>query len=56
MKDLMQYGKAKGIVLLQKYLPKLSPFQSIDMVSNLDEWNAIKDKFGDFVPTVLQGT
>ena len=50
MKDLMQYGKAKGIVLLQKYLPKLSPFQSIDMVSNLDEWNAIKDKFGDFVP------
>lgn len=50
MKDPMRYGKAKGIVLLQKYLPKLSPFKSIDMVSNLEEWNAIKDKFGDFVP------
>lgn len=50
MKDPMLYGKAKGIVLLQKYLPKLSPFQSIDVVSNLEEWNAIKDKFGDFVP------
>lgn len=50
MKDPMKYGKAKGIVLLQKYLPKLSPFKSIDIVSNIDEWNAIKDKFGDFVP------
>lgn len=50
MKDPMKYGKAKGIVLLQKYLPKLSPFRSIDIVSNIDEWNTIKDKFGDFVP------
>lgn len=50
MKDPMRYGKAKGIVLLQKYLPKLSPFKSIDIVSNIDEWNAVKDKFGDFVP------
>jgi len=50
MKDPMRYGKAKGIALLQKYLPKLSPFKSIDIVSNMDEWNAIKDKFGDFVP------
>ena len=50
MRDPMRYGKAKGIVLLQKYLPKLSPFKSIDIISNIDEWNAIKDKFGDFVP------
>ena len=50
MRDPMRYGKAKGIVLLQKYLPKLSPFKSIDIIGNIDEWNAIKDKFGDFVP------
>lgn len=49
MKDPMKYGKAKGIVLLQKYLPKISPFKSIDIVSSIDEWNAIKYKFGDFV-------
>lgn len=50
MRDPMKYGKAKGIVLLQKYLPKISPFKSIDIVSNIDEWNAIKDRFGEFVP------
>lgn len=49
MKDPMKYGKAKGVVLLQKYLPKLSPIKSIDLVSTIDEWNEVKDKYGDFV-------
>ena len=49
MKDLMKYGKAKGIVLLQKYLPQISPFKSVDIVSTIDEWNAVKEKYGDFV-------
>jgi hypothetical protein len=50
MKDLLKYGKAKGIVLLQKYLPQISPFKSVDIVSTVDEWNAVKEKYGDFVP------
>lgn len=37
MKDLMKYGKAKGIVLLQKYLPQISPFKSIDIISTIEE-------------------
>ena len=49
MKDLMKYGKAKGVVLLQKYLPKLYPFKSVDIVSTIDEWNAVKEKYGDFI-------
>lgn len=47
MKDLMKYGKAKGIVLLQKYLPQISPFKSVDIVSTLDEWNSVKEKYGE---------
>ena len=49
MKDLMKYGKAKGIVLLQKYLPKLYPFKSVDIVSTIDEWASVKEKYGDFI-------
>lgn len=49
MKDPMKYGKAKGIVLLQKYLPQISPFKNVDIVSTIDEWNDVKDKYGDFV-------
>lgn len=49
MKDPMKYGKAKGIVLLQKYLPQISPFKNVDIVSTIDEWNSVKNKYGDFV-------
>lgn len=49
MKDPMKYGKAKGIVLLQKYLPQISPFKNVDIVSTIDEWDDVKDKYGDFV-------
>ena len=38
MRDPMKYGKAKGIVLLQKYLPKVTPFKDIDIINTLDEW------------------
>ena len=40
MKDLMKYGKAKGIVLLQKYLPQISPFKSVDIVFTC-EWRYV---------------
>ena len=48
MKDLMKYGKAKGIVLLQKYLPQISPFKSIDIISTIEEWDSVQDKYGEF--------
>lgn len=50
MKDPMKYGKASGIALLQKYLPKLSPFKSMYIINNIDEWNKIKGAVGHFVP------
>lgn len=46
-KKLMKYGKAKGIVLLQKYLPKLYPFNNISIVSSKEEWEKIKDDYPD---------
>ena len=49
MKNPMDYGKAKGIVLLKKYLPQITPFQRIDLISTIDEWNNIKNKYGKFV-------
>lgn len=41
--NLMTYGKAKGIVLLQKYLPKLNPFTGIRIIKDINEWEQIKD-------------
>lgn len=49
MRDPMKYGKAKGIVLLQKYLPKISPFEDVKIISTIDEWNDVKDEYGDFI-------
>ena len=49
MRNPMKYGKAKGIVLLQKYLPKISPFEDVKIISTIDEWNAVKDEYGDFI-------
>ncbi len=50
MRNPMNYGKAKGIVLLNKYLPRVTPFKNIDIISNLKEWESIKDRHGSFVP------
>ena len=49
MQNPMKYGKAKGIVLVQKYLPRINPFKRIDIISTTEEWNAVKDKYGKFV-------
>ena len=49
MKDPMKYGKAKGIVLLQKYLPDINPFKDVTIIDSIEEWNAVKDRYGDFV-------
>lgn len=49
MKDLYKYGKAKGELLVRKYLPKRCPFESIDIISTIKEWEAIKDNYREFI-------
>lgn len=48
MRDPMNYGKAKGIMLLGKYLPQVTPFTQLDIVGTLAEYEEVKDKYGDF--------
>lgn len=49
MRNKMIYGKTKGIVLLKKYLPDLYPFQDIDIVGSIEEWNQVKEKYGEIL-------
>lgn len=46
-KRAMIYGKAKGIVLLEKYLPNLNPFSGIKIISSKEEWEKVKDDYPD---------
>ncbi len=47
MKNVMDYGKARGMTLVGKYLPKLNPFQSIDLIGTMEEWGQVRYKYGD---------
>lgn len=51
IEDELRYGKAKGIVMLQKYLPTQNPFHGLKIVRSLEEWNKIKDSYPDRVTT-----
>lgn len=42
--DMMKYGKANGLKLVQKYIPKLNPFKSTRIVSSIEEWEKIKNE------------
>ena len=48
MKNLMDYSKARGIILLDKYLPDISPFKDICIVESLEKWEDIKHGYGEF--------
>ena len=48
MRNLMEYGKARGIALLGKYLPDITPFKDIDIIASIEDWEAVKHKYGDF--------
>lgn len=50
-RNLSRYGKAKGTLLLQKYLPKLYPFNKISVIKNKEEWEKVKDQYPDRVTT-----
>lgn len=46
MKNVMDYGKARGMALVKEYLPQLNPFQCMDVVGTLEEWEQVKGKYG----------
>ena len=46
---MMTYGKAKGMVLLEKYLPDLNPFKNINIISSIEQWEQVKDNYSDRV-------
>lgn len=45
--NLTNYGKARGSVYLQKYLPDLTPFTDIFLVNDINEWLKVKDNFDE---------
>lgn len=49
MKDPMNYTKARGILLAKKFLPNVVPFTDVVVVQTVEEWEEIKDQYGDFV-------
>lgn len=54
----MKFGRAKGTALLQKYLPKISPFTDIRLVEDIEQWEKIKDNYDEqtfFRPDSLIG-
>lgn len=48
MRDPMLYGKARGAYLLKRWLPDIAPFTEIDIIDSIEEWEAVKDKYGGF--------
>lgn len=46
-RKMMTYGKTKGIVLLEKYLPDLTPIKDVKIISDIQEWDKIKDECPD---------
>lgn len=48
MRNPLDYQKASGIALLGKFLPDATPFERLDIIRTVEEWDAIKDKYADF--------
>lgn len=46
MRDPMDYCKASGLLLARRYLPNVTPFTDIAIVSTLEEWEQIKPRYG----------
>lgn len=54
----MKYGRAKGTILLQKYLPKITPFIDVKLLENVEQWEQIKGSYDErtsFRPDSLIG-
>lgn len=46
MRNVMDYGKARGMALVGEYLPELNPFQYMDVIGTLEEWEQVRSKYG----------
>lgn len=42
---IYKYKKCKGIALVDKYLPHLSPLNKMYVIDSLEEWEHVKDEF-----------
>ncbi len=40
-----QYKKCKGISLVEKYLPELSPLNKMYVINSEEDWEKVKDEF-----------
>ncbi|MBR6964852.1 hypothetical protein IKH83_00865 [Candidatus Saccharibacteria bacterium] len=49
MKNPKDYNKARGVMLLKKYLPEVAPFEKMAIISSAEEWETIRSQFGKFV-------
>lgn len=49
MHDPMKYGKARGMKLLEQYLPDVVPFSDLRIVASYDEWKEVRSRYGNFV-------
>ena len=49
MHDPMKYGKARGMKLLEQYLPDVVPFSDLKIVASYDEWREVRSGYGNFV-------
>lgn len=47
MKNVMDYGKARGMALVGKYLPELNPFRHMDVITTMDEWEQVSSKYDE---------
>lgn len=45
--NLTDYGKTRGAIYLQKYLPSITPFTDIFLVNDINEWKKVKDNFNE---------
>lgn len=48
MLDPMKYGKARGTALLNKYLPEVTPIESMNIIASLEDWEGVKEKYSGF--------
>lgn len=47
MKNVMDYGKARGMALVGKYLPEFNPFRHMDVIATMDEWGQVSSKYDE---------
>lgn len=43
--DPMMYGRAKGTILVQKYLSNINPFIRVDLIYDIATWDKLKDNY-----------